>query len=397
MKPNVKLLSALCSVALLSSCSAGQLKGYAFVAPSKLNPDIHAAVDYAKALAAYGSFASKTVKSSAMRSQSNTVYSPLSHYLCEATLASLLINAEETTLNSLGASSVEELISYVDKLVKAESLVTDDPNYYGVVEMANLVANFESYWPKEKVDLITGPLHAAYLDDYKNREPLLTKWKEDLSKGKTEIPTATKLDDNSISFISGLYIDLLYELALNETPEIAPFNGKGQYPFLKGYTYGCLYEDEEVVAFSQACRSNEYEIRYIMPKDSNLDEYIEGHDYAALFDKVSSKGKYAFELPSVSISNEWSLSKLDKSSALPSQSSYIFLPDDMKYDKIDATQSIELGFKYDGVKAYAESKIVVIPESAPAGSVKLNQPFAFEIVGRGDACLLHGRLRTLDS
>ena len=400
------LLSSIVTISLLASCAlplsegsslSGQApKLHGFVAPAKLESDSHIVEGCEKALSAYGSFASKIVKDKAMRSESNSVYSPLSHYLCQATVVSLLDNPEKETLNSLGASSTEELASFVDELVRLESLVTDDPDYYGIVEMANLVANFDEYWSKEKVDIVAERLHAAYLDDYGSRETSIAEWKKELSHDKLKNPASIELENAMITFVSGLYVDLLYELSLNEETKDAPFDGEGEYPFLQGETYGSLYEDEEVLAFSQSCRARDYRIRYVMPKVAQLDDYIEDVDYVSLFDKTSPKDKYVFEVPSVSIASQWSLSDLGKAAGFRGQENYRFLSGGHPYEALESTQSIDLGFKYDGVKAYAESKVVMIPQSAPVGIVSLNRPFAFELVGRDGAVLIHGRVKTLD-
>ncbi len=397
------LLTAVTLVSLISSCSSTNTEetstikdppNNSFIAPVKLGPDSHIVKDSEKALAAYNSFASKIIKSEEMESSANSVYSPLSHYLCEATIGALVIDSNESFVSSLGADSSEELSSFVDKLVRLESLCTERPDDYGIVEMANMVANFDITWPKEKIDLVTNVLHAAYLNDYQNYKEPTIEWKKELSHEKMKNPSPIELNDGMIAFISGLYVDLPYELALNEKTQDAPFDGKGLYPFLKGDTYGSAYEDEDVLVFAQSCRASDYEIHYVMPKKVSLDEYIRENDYNALFEKVSPKDKYTMELPSLEIASEWSLDKLKKSANLPSIGPCHFLPNEIGYDAIESKQNINLGFKYDGIKAYAESKIVMIPESVPVGLIRLNRPFAFEIVGRKGATLIHGRVKT---
>ena len=397
-------LTAVLSISFLASCGSiggekssavGGSTDFIFVPPSKLGKDSYIIGECDDALSAYDSFAVKTIKSKELRSETNSVYSPFSHYLCDGIVASLLVNAEESTLKSLGAKNTEELASFVDKLVRFETLNTDEPDKYGVVEMANVVANFDERWSQEKVNFVTEKLHAAYLDDYEQGKASALEWKRGISHGKWENPSPIDLGDH-ITFISGLYIDMPFELPLNEQTVDGPFDGNGLYPFLKGETYGRLYEDEEVLAFSQSCSSKDYEIRYVMPKVDNLDDYIEENDYPRLFEKASQKGKYIFELPSLSISSEWSLSKLKKGAGLESQRFYRFAPEGQRYEELDSVQNVDIGFKYDGVKVYAESKIVMVPENEPAGRIALNRPFAFDIIGRGGVVLIHGRVRTLD-
>ena len=325
----------------------------------------------------------------------NFVFSPISYYLCLSSIYSLCNAEYNYPLTKLGANSKQELVSLASRIAKRSCLY--DLKYGSRVSIANYIADFSGAFDQNSIEIATNQLHTAYISNYKNLADAANEFIKELSNNKIETYIGHLPDAGETTFVSGMYIDLLYSLPFFEQNNIEmPFNGKGLYIFLNGETYAKnITICDDYISFEQCSIDSNFTIKYVKPIQKTVSSFFETKSFDSCFENKTKVTKIYLKMPKVEINSSIDFKQIAIDSGFLNEKDIRFKANSKPYEVKSFIQENCLAFDYDGIRAYTATSLRMIPEEMSQISIELDSSYAFEIVGRDNLVLYYGEITAL--